>query len=287
MTVGMSAPPIGMMSSTPNSKARPTMARKARADHAAAGCTATRTPSATAITSTPMLTTFCPGYVTGRWGIHRTSCSFPVAIRLPVNVRNPRMISATIALIRNAVRSAPPAPRPRKYSAVPTSPAGQPAERVGQRRPLRHRGERHAREGDADDEPRDDGQDDPAVVHDLGLDPGRAHRHEHSDHARGHAATGGLRIVHPVEREDEQRRRDDGGELRDSVGHCFLNIFSMRSVIRNPLTMLVVDANRATAPSTRMGVGKSAPVTTMEPTTAIAEIAFVSDISGVYRRRET
>ena len=103
------------------------MVRNACADHAAVGCTTTRTPSATAIASTPMLTKFWPGYVTGRCGIQLTSWSLPVAIRLPVKVRKPRMISATMALIRNAVSSAPPpSPSPRKYSAVPTSPAARP-----------------------------------------------------------------------------------------------------------------------------------------------------------------
>ena len=51
--------------------------------------------------------------------------------------------------------------------------------------------------------------------------------------------------------------------------------------------MLVIDANSATAPRTRIGVGWSAPATASEPTTAIAEMAFVSDISGVYSNRDT
>ena len=43
-----------------------------------------------------------------------------------MNVRNPRITSATMALIRNAVSSAGFSPNPRKYSAVPTSPAASP-----------------------------------------------------------------------------------------------------------------------------------------------------------------
>ncbi len=50
-----------------------------------------------------------------------------------------------------------------------------------------------------------------------------------------------------------------------------LNILSMRSVIRNPLTMFVMDANSATAPMKRMIGGWSDPVTMIEPTTAIAD----------------
>ena len=71
----------------------------------------------------------------------------------------------------------------------------------------------------------------------------------------------GLRVVHPVQREDEQRRRDEVGELRDGVASCVasprrrclvLNILSMRSVIRKPLTMLVIEAKSAMAPRIRM-----------------------------------
>jgi len=42
--------------------------------------------------------------------------------------------------------------------------------------------------------------------------------------------------------------------------------------MRNPLTMFVMEAKRAIAPRTRMVTGYSAPVTAMDPTTAIAEI---------------
>jgi len=41
----------------------------------------------------------------------------------------------------------------------------------------------------------------------------------------------------------------------DGVGHCFLNILSIRSVIRNPLTMFVMEANSAIAPRMRMARG--------------------------------
>ncbi len=54
------------------------------------------------------------------------SCSLPAAIRLPVNVRPPRMTSAASAPVRNGVRSCPLPDTPRKYSAVPTSAAARP-----------------------------------------------------------------------------------------------------------------------------------------------------------------
>src|SRR6266550_3014563 len=46
-------------------------------------------------------------------------------------------------------------------------------------------------------------------------------------------------------------------------------------------TAFVMEANRAIAPRTRIILGYSAPVTAIDPTTAIAEIAFVSDMRGV------
>ncbi len=51
--------------------------------------------------------------------------------------------------------------------------------------------------------------------------------------------------------------------------------------------MFVIDAKSATAPRAVMYQGWSRPVMTIEPTTAMAEIAFVIDISGVCSRRDT
>ncbi len=124
----MSAPPIGMISKTPKISASASIAMNAFPPHAASGCSTSATPSPTASARTPRFTKFWPGYVTGRCGIHLTSCSLPAAMRLPVNVRKPRMTSITSALMRNGVRcAAPPAsPSQRKYSAVPTRPAARP-----------------------------------------------------------------------------------------------------------------------------------------------------------------
>src|SRR6266567_642072 len=62
----------------------------------------------------------------------------------------------------------------------------------------------------------------------------------------------------------------------------------MRSVMRYPLTTLMVDAVTATNPSTRLSVLASlAPAMRIAPTTAIAEIALVKDISGVCSSGET
>jgi len=51
--------------------------------------------------------------------------------------------------------------------------------------------------------------------------------------------------------------------------------------------MLVIEAARAIAPSRVITGGWSWPAITIEATTAIAEIALVSDMSGVWSRRET
>ena len=83
-------------------------------------------------------------------------------------------------------------------------------------------------------------------------------------HTGVHAVAGRRRLVHPVKRENEQRCRDDIGELADAGHHAcspvpgfltVLNIFNIRSVIRNPLTMFVIEANSATAPMMRNRIG--------------------------------
>ena len=61
MTVGMSAPPIGMISSTPKVSASAMMTPKASGAHAAVGLSTTPTPSAAASSRRPTLVTFCSG----------------------------------------------------------------------------------------------------------------------------------------------------------------------------------------------------------------------------------
>src|ERR1019366_6704730 len=82
-------------------------------------------------------------------------------------------------------------------------------------------------------------------------------------------------------------------DVIDQGAHYFfsslrLNIFSMRSVIRNPETILVVAAVMATKPSTLlMVVASSLLMIRIAPTTLMAEMALVSDISGVCSRGDT
>src|SRR5262249_8359734 len=99
----------------------------------------------------------------------------------------------------------------------------------------------------------------------------------------------------PAQREDEESRREDvarvGEVLDESRVHFFgsrsLNILSMRSVIRKPLTMLVIEAATAIEPRIVLVAVSSSPAIRIEATIAIAEIALVSDISGVCRSLET
>ena len=60
-----------------------------------------------------------------------------------------------------------------------------------------------------------------------------------------------------------------------------------RALDHTRMTMFVIDANSAIAPRMRIGIGKSEPVIRIDPTTEIAEIAFVSDINGVCSSRDT
>ena len=61
ITVGISAPPIGMMSRMPKISASTAITMKACRAQGAVGLTTSSTPSATAMASTPTLTKFWPG----------------------------------------------------------------------------------------------------------------------------------------------------------------------------------------------------------------------------------
>jgi len=76
--------------------------------------------------------------------------------------------------------------------------------------------------------------------------------------ARRDTAACGLRSAQPPQRENEERRRGKIARLCEMFGPAHgrgrrsRNIFSMRSVMRKPLTMLVMDAKSAMHPSTVM-----------------------------------
>src|SRR4029453_7400917 len=173
-------------------------------------------------------------------------------------------------------------------------PPGTPAEGGRGRGPLRARGQRPPGERDADHGARHERGQDPAVAHDLRVQQRAEHGEPHAGGPGDHAAPRGARVREPLQREDEERGRGEVGELGELLDHRpaaprsgRLNMRSMRSVIRKPLTMLVIDAATATVPSS---VEKSlfcSPAMISDPTMAIAEMALVSDISGVCRSRDT
>src|SRR5436309_2342379 len=89
ITVGISAPPMGIIIITPNRSGMPTINGKSCVF---SGCATNMLATTIATPRSPRLTMFCPLYVIGRCG--RTSCNFPAAIKLPVNVSEPRMTSS-------------------------------------------------------------------------------------------------------------------------------------------------------------------------------------------------
>src|SRR5208282_2840239 len=71
------------------------------------------------------------------------------------------------------------------------------------------------------------------------------------------------------------------------AGRLVLNILSMRSVIKNPPTTLLVAATIAITPRTVANSLLRSPTSTIAPTTAMASSALVSDINGVCSNGET
>src|SRR4029077_2198197 len=122
---------------------------------------------------------------------------------------------------------------------------------------------------------------------------------QHADLTREHAAARRLRRAQPLESENEKCGGYEVGDFDDGFGggqvHGFfgplaLNIRSIRSVMRNPPTMLLVAATMAMVPRILASSAPCAwysPVRRMAPTTAMASRALVKDINGVWRRGET
>src|SRR5688572_7456051 len=167
----------------------------------------------------------------------------------------------------------------------------QAAECVRQRGQLRHRGQRDLRQRYADRRADDHGDHDPRVVDNARPDDGAGDGGRHAGDAGGDAAAGRRRVVEPAKREDEEDCRSQVTGLRQVLRHYWRlrsrNMRSMRSVIMNPLTMFVIEAATATVPRISAKVECCSPAMMIEPTTAIAEIALVSDISGVCSSRDT
>src|SRR5262249_53061253 len=126
----------------------------------------------------------------------------------------------------------------------------------------------------------------------------RDHGNGHADHAEGIALAGRSRVRKPLERLDEADRGDQveqGDKVHaDEFGHhapplapalafgsFFLNISSMRWVTRKPPNTLTAARATASVPMMRPAAPSVRPAASMAPTMMIAEIAFVTAISGV------
>src|SRR5439155_357067 len=161
---------------------------------------------------------------------------------------------------------------------------------MAERGSLRHRGHLDTAERDADACAEDQCDDDPLVFHTVVQQRARDGQH-HTDLTGPYSVAGSARRAHPSQRQNEERAGDQINDFNDVlisgeighglVGRLVLNIFSMRSVIRNPPTTLLVAATTAITPSTAEKVLLCSPTSTMAPSTAMASSAFVSDISGV------
>src|SRR5262249_23069410 len=103
----------------------------------------------------------------------------------------------------------------------------------------------------------------------------------------------GRRSAKPFERKHKQRGRNEVADLGEQrlCAHFsaprFLNMRSILSVMRKPLTTLIVDAVTASAPRMVVNVLFCSPRMTRDPIKLIADIALVRDMSGVWRSGET
>src|SRR5438309_157957 len=162
---------------------------------------------------------------------------------------------------------------------------------MAERGSLRHCGHLDTAERDADACSQHQGDDDPFVIDDAVVQQRARDGQHHADLAGPYSAPGSARRAHPFQRQNEERAGDQINDLNDVlipgeighglVGRLVLNIFSMRSVIRNPPTTLLVAATTAITPSTAEKVLLCSPTSTMAPSTAMASRAFESDINGV------
>src|SRR5262245_9261964 len=154
--------------------------------------------------------------------------------------------------------------------------------------PLGHVGHGHEyREGQTHGRSHHEADEDPLVGDDVVVHQRPDNRQGHADLAQQHAPAGGDGMAQPLEREDEGDGRREIRRL-DEVGlHAYfsgcrrLNILSIRSVITNPPTTLAIEQATAMVPRIVERALFSAPAMMIEPTKEMAEMALVSDMSGV------
>src|SRR5262249_46817814 len=128
-------------------------------------------------------------------------------------------------------------------------------------------------------------------------------RDQHSQRGHIHSAAGSLRVAQSFQTENEKDRGEQIAEFDNIIAahQCrssftpeslpppmrSLNILSMRSVIMNPPTTLIIAETTAIKPRNLLTSLYLPPAVRIEPTTEIAEMALVADINGVCNRGGT
>src|SRR5579883_288427 len=172
----------------------------------------------------------------------------------------------------------------------------QSAERVTQSSPLRDRRDLHHAKRDADSRADNESDDDPLVSDQLRVVKRCYDRQSSRNLAGQHASPRAHRGAQPLERQDEQDYRNDVSKIEILLnGPCVhdflalpdLNIRIMRSVMKNPPTILLKEAATAIAPSVVLSGVSWRPVMMIAATTTMASRALVSDIRGVCKRGDT
>ena len=147
------------------------------------------------------------------------------------------------------------------------------AESVAHGGSLRHGRHVYQAQRDADSGADDQADDDPLVLDQFRVEERGDDGQRSADLSRQNAPARAGRRTQQLERKNEENDRDNVGEieilLKRERGHDFfdldLNMRSMRSVIRNPPTMLLNDAATAIAPSTVVSRVSCRPAMMMAP----------------------
>src|SRR5262249_16082534 len=171
------------------------------------------------------------------------------------------------------------------------------AESVAERGPLRDRRHRHVAERNSDDGAKYQRDREPLVIDNAVVQKRSGNGQRHAGFAGKHAAPRGGGRAQPFERENKKRGSNQIRDFNQSVyahevrhdflGPLDLNIRSIRSVMMNPPTTLLVAATMAIVPRIAARLLLCSPARMIAPTTAMASSALVSDISGVCSSGET
>src|SRR5215467_2126661 len=161
---------------------------------------------------------------------------------------------------------------------------------------LRHGSHLHHAEGDAYGRADDQADDNPLVLDQLRVIEGCGDRQGSANFSSEHAPARHCRRTQPLQRQHEQHNGGDVCEIQvflqcKRVGHFLglpvLNMRTMRSVMKNPPTILLKEAATAIAPNAVVKGVVCRPAMMIAATTTMASSALVSDIRGVCRSGET